>query len=267
VYEFHVEVISWLIAADYRCAKAYNLGHGLAEVCAASQSAALLSEHLTDQAPRLIGWITDLKTLLPDHAAEAVSRSLEQWLEWANGNFPAAFDWRHAAMTSRVLHTQGQRWRALLSGEKAATDVLTASDYVTAASTALRHAGSIVRKGAAAFWPFLLVTLALFGGGIGLTVGASGAVRVVAGLGLIAASIWIASRAVVAPLRGFAVRLDDPIWRSALDEVIAERVQLPFPRIARPAREQFEFSASSEDTTTIVHAADLTTSNPRIVTR
>jgi hypothetical protein len=35
--------------------------------------------------------------------------------------------------TTQVLHRCGQRWRAILSGEKGATDLLQIGDYVTAA--------------------------------------------------------------------------------------------------------------------------------------
>src|SRR5258708_39127317 len=73
-------------------------------------------------------WLVDLKTLLPNHTAYAVSRGLHDWQEWAGGN-RAAGDWAAARSAIRV---QGRIWRELLTGEKAARDILDLSDYFAA---------------------------------------------------------------------------------------------------------------------------------------
>jgi hypothetical protein len=73
-------------------------------------------------------WLADLKTLLPDHTAYAVSRSLHDWQQWVE-QAPAPADWAAARTAIRV---QGRLWRELLTGEKAARDILSLSDYLGA---------------------------------------------------------------------------------------------------------------------------------------
>ena len=84
------------------------------------------------EAGRLItikDWLADLKTLLPGHTAYAVSRSLHDWQRWVAAA-PDTADWAAARSAVRV---QGRLWRELLTGEKAARDILSLSDYLAAA--------------------------------------------------------------------------------------------------------------------------------------
>ena len=83
------------------------------------------------EAGRLItvkDWLADLKTLLPDHTAYAVSRSLHDWQRWVSGDRQPG-DWAAARAAIRV---QGRIWRELLTGEKAARDILSLFDYLAA---------------------------------------------------------------------------------------------------------------------------------------
>jgi hypothetical protein len=118
ILALHVELLTKFTAGDFRCGKSYGLGRALADTCSSSQSAQELGHHLDPyRALEMGGWLSDLKTLLPDHAAEVVSSSLETWVVWAGENPPDSMDDDHLSETSRALHAQGQRWRALLSAE------------------------------------------------------------------------------------------------------------------------------------------------------
>ena len=136
IFTLHCRLLEALTVEDFRLGKAYGLGRAMAE------TAILPADAITDEqreqqfrkmldAGRLItikDWLADLKTLLPDHTAYAVSRSLHDWHEWVAGN-PAAGDWGPARSAIRV---QGRIWRELLTGEKAARDILSLSDYFAA---------------------------------------------------------------------------------------------------------------------------------------
>jgi hypothetical protein len=138
-----------LIVTDFLLGKAYSLGRAVAE------TVLLPTNVITDEqrrhqfisafdAGRLItirDWLTDLKTLLPDHTAYAVSRGLLDWQQWVQQGQPAG-DWSAARSAIRV---QGRIWRELLTGEKAARDILGLSDYVAAAR---RGTGQVIRR----FW-------------------------------------------------------------------------------------------------------------------
>jgi hypothetical protein len=133
IFTLHCRLLEALTVADFRLGKAYGLGRAIAE------TALLPAEIATDQAAeqqfrcvldsgRLItirDWLADLKTLLPDHTAYAVSRSLHDWQQWADRPH-AGGDWAAAQPAIRV---QGRFWRQLLTGEKAARDILKLSDY------------------------------------------------------------------------------------------------------------------------------------------
>lgn len=96
----------------------------------------------------LVGWLDDLKTVLPAHSGQAVADSLGRWVRWGEEVDLGTLDRKAVNETARVLQRCGQRWRALLSGEKDATDALEIGDYVSAAQgTLARRARSLGR------WP------------------------------------------------------------------------------------------------------------------
>ena len=136
IFTLHCRLLEALTVEDFRLGKAYGLGRAMAET-AILPADATTDEQREQQFRRMLDtgrlitikdWLADLKTLLPDHTAYAVSRSLHDWQEWVAGN-PAAGDWEPARSAIRV---QGRIWRELLTGEKAARDILSLSDYFAA---------------------------------------------------------------------------------------------------------------------------------------
>lgn len=126
--------------------KAYGLGRAIAET-ALRQAGAMTEEERADQfrcvfeAGRLIivkDCLADLKTLLPDHTAYAVSRSLHDWQGWVAGDRQVG-DWDAARAAIRV---QGRIWRELLTGEKAARDILSLPDLVRVVGSVAWLAGA-----------------------------------------------------------------------------------------------------------------------------
>jgi hypothetical protein len=85
----HVDLLVGLTAADFRLGKAYGLGRALADTCAPSHGQSVdelrksVRSHLDPhRALVLVGWLDDLKTVLPDHAGQSVSDSLQRWIRW-----------------------------------------------------------------------------------------------------------------------------------------------------------------------------------------
>jgi len=152
IFRLHCRLLEALTVADYRLGKSYGLGRAMAETALmparpatdAEAKRSLLELLARGRLITIMDWLADLKTLLPDHTAYAVSRSLHDWERWVSQ--PRA-DGEWAAARS-AIQVQGRIWRQLLTGEKAARDILKLSDYHAAA---LRVARRVITR----FWWFI----------------------------------------------------------------------------------------------------------------
>ncbi len=160
VFTLHCRLLESLTVADFRLGKAYGLGRALAETTLVPAAAA--ADDLDEAFGELLAagrvttikdWLVELKTMLPDHAAYAISAGLTDWQQWVAAASDGT-DWRSAQLEMRV---QGQLWRGLITGEKAAADMLNLSGYLAAARQIAKRA--IV----AARWPILIAGLAAAG--------------------------------------------------------------------------------------------------------
>lgn len=240
IANLHEDLLVRLCAVDATSGKAYGLGRALAETVLLprlaeipAQDDAKLPDPDTvykaqfdpDRLANLYGWLADLKSLLPDHSAYAVSWSLQQWAQWVNGTAHPT-----AEKSARArLRRQGEQWRALLSAERQGKDLLTALDYVDAAkglSAGLgraigafvsRYRGTVV-LGATAILGVLggLVAAAVMTddltylwGGVTALLGAAGGWRGLSGT------------------LGKGLRTVEPfLWESELDRAIADQIVL-----------------------------------------
>ena len=227
IFTLHCRLLEALYVTDFRLAKAYGLGRALAETSlvparAHGDGAAAAFRDLlaSGRVNTLNDWLVELKTLLPDHAAYAVTSGLRDWRDWV-AKQPAAADWPSA---QKAMHVQGYLWRELVTGEKAATDMLKLSGYLAAA-----------RQIAWRFrWVILLAVLAAVGVVVTLVLlpGVSPTARLLGALAWIGATLAAAMRASDA-LFGSAVK--GGLWQTELDESVAHAAtRLPPP--ARPRR-------------------------------
>ncbi len=157
IFTVHCRLLEALTVADFRLGKAYGLGRAVAETALRPGGAINDADREREFAAVLTpgrlmwihNWLADLKTLLPDHTAYAVSSSLRDWQTWA-GKHPEGTDWQQARAAMRV---QGRIWRELLTGEKEARDILSLGDYFAAGR---RAAGRVVLR---FWWAILLAPL------------------------------------------------------------------------------------------------------------
>ncbi len=85
VLQLHRQLLVVLTAADFRLGKAYGLGRALAETARlpnAKDPASFLRAFARYRLVNIIGWLADLKSAFPPHAAEAVRGSLAAWAGW-----------------------------------------------------------------------------------------------------------------------------------------------------------------------------------------
>lgn len=161
IFTLHCRLLEVLTIADYRLGKSYGLGRAMAETallpaCAATNEDRKQKFQNMFADGRLItirDWLADMKTLLPDHTAYAASRGLHDWQQWAAGP-RTADDW---AAARPAIEVQGRLWRELLTGEKAARDILKLSDYHAAGR---RVAKRVITR---FWWVIAAVTLLIAG--------------------------------------------------------------------------------------------------------
>lgn len=221
---FHVDLLTTLTAADVRVGKAYGLGRALADTCNKPADLGSLRLELGHyRVETLRAWLEDLETALPAHAGQTISGSLASWSAWAAG-LPDDFD---ARSVLRRLREQGRLWRSVLSGEKAATDMLQIDDYVLAATTMLRRTGKLARV--FLFRHVLLASgvIALFGGGIALMfVDQSHTAAIVAGVSGVVASLGLSWKGIGGSLGKAFGKLEQPLWNASLDQRVTAAITL-----------------------------------------
>lgn len=226
VRALHVDMLAALTAADFRLGKAYNLGRALADTCRNPASGTTLNaEFHPHRVAKLREWLDDLASALPAHAGRSVEISLGKW-EARLGESPQKGAQNRASEALPALRRQGQLWRALLSAEKAGTDMLAVRDYLNAASSLFRTSGKVIGRFMLRFSWAVLLALALFAGGIYMIVHFESSASIVAGAGSILASIGLSWKSIGAVIGGFAAAAEQHLWGAELDNAIAEAITL-----------------------------------------
>jgi hypothetical protein len=219
--DLHAQLTGALRAAGDAPLHGYDIGRSLAELCQdPTDLSALMARLEPANVLPIQARLADLASLLPEHAAAAVSATLEQWRGWtaearARENMDAV---------RGALRRQGELWRALLSGEKRARAMID-PDTVVAAS--VRHAsrlGTLIRGLAGAYLPalglaalatLLLVYAILFHNGIATVIGA---------LGAVAATLLVLRRVVSLTVGNTIDELRDGLWSAELDSAVAQSI-------------------------------------------
>jgi hypothetical protein len=235
VFTLHCRLLEALTVADFRLGKAYGLGRAMAETAFMPADAAT-DEQRAQQFRKMLDsgrlitikdWLTDLKTLLPDHTAYAVSRSLHDWQDWV-ARTPAAGDWRSARSAIRV---QGRIWRELLTGEKAALHILRLSDYLAAGR---RAATQVITR----FWWVIVVAALLIAGVIFAGThlhNIPSPVRVAGAIAWLAGAAGIAFKGTEALVGPGLTKAEGWLWQSELDGSVAVAATF-LPSGAKPSR-------------------------------
>src|SRR5689334_19758983 len=240
VQELHGELLSRLTAVDARIGKAYGLGRALADISLrpkASTKAELIS-NFAGRSERIKGWLRDLKSSLPDHASEAIGLSLDQWRDWLDRTDDGAAIWTQPAGWNDPVHpeqtqslvtftlvAQGDRWRSLLTGEKDATDSLTADDYVVAGDALIQRLLNLIWQFMSRYWPVVLLILVVIAASVTVAILLSGGTAgVVAGLGALAGGLGITWKNAQSTLGSVFEKARGPLWGAQLDLAVARAI-------------------------------------------
>jgi hypothetical protein len=218
------KVLSALSAADFRLGKAYGIGAALLNLTTRPSPGATLASHLTSEriAP-VIAAIDDLGSALPAHAGHGVRDSVREWQKSVEQRSPVAPD---APETWLQLARQGELWRAVLAGEKAAPDLLEIDDYVDAAdrlSHRMRTTAIALAKRFPEVCAAILLLLVL---GALLIAFTDSEAAIVAGAGTILAALGLTWRGVGRSLGGLAGKLEQPLWGAEIDIAVTQAITL-----------------------------------------
>jgi hypothetical protein len=271
VAELHQQLLVTLTAAEFRLGKAYGLGRALAETVLlpdAKSPQTFQQAFARYRLANLLGWLADLKSAFPPHAAEAVRGSLQAWTAWSEAPAlalaldeqrppPVAFrsrlarhprqpqtrpvDWGAAAdreSVTRALHRQGQLWRAVISGEKDGVDLLSTDDYLFAADRLLGHIRRLTLGLLRRFWIATAAVAAILAAALVTVFTVRAAFPVLAAVLTAAGAIGLSWKGAASGLGRVLAQAQRPLWESELDVAVANAVtMMPWERRAadRPA--------------------------------
>jgi hypothetical protein len=178
--------------------------------------------------------------VLPEHAGAAVRTSLDYWTRWLEVTKAEDKVWSEPArwrdplhpaaaisVVTEILYKQGNLWRAVLTGEKRAVDLLSADEYVNASEALIQRLGMIGRR----FWAqyrmgIILAVIALGLVVVGLLLVPSGTGGGLGALGAILAATGITWKGVSSTL-GAALRKAEPaLWGAQLDLVATAAITI-----------------------------------------
>jgi hypothetical protein len=216
VEALHLTLLTTLVAADFRLGKGYGLGRGLSDTCRKPGGAEAVKQALEPlRVAKLLGWLDELSSALPPHAAHPVYTSLKQWRDWEASERP----------DGAMLMRQGELWRSLLSGEKQGTQMLEIHNYLHAASKIAKQMSSIFWRVVLHFWWLVLIVIALIAGSV-LLLTSGGGSHIVAGAGTLIVAVGLSWKGVGGALEKLAGKLEQPLWGAVLDVAIADAITL-----------------------------------------
>jgi hypothetical protein len=261
----HEQLLAGLTAADFRLGKAYGLGRALADSCREPTDLKTLAHELGPyRISNLLGWLDDLASAFPPHAARSVLQSLMRWRDAlyppAPANAPEPRGWdklrggpkrfgkpaaaaepaasaevaaaaavpalaSDAQSTVRAIRRQGELWRALLSGEKQGADMLEISNYLDAARQLTSQTAALVR-GVVRRVPLLagVIVALVIAGVVLLFLGSSS--QLVGGVTSILAAVGLTWKGLGGTLGHLAAKLEQPLWGAVLDDAITDAITL-----------------------------------------
>jgi hypothetical protein len=222
-----------LLAADFKLGKGFSLGRAIAmlfsghEFAAAGFRTQLLADH-----DALQDWLSQLATALPPNAGHSVRDSLNMW------GAALADDQRVGALRQEQVVQQGERWRSLLSGEKAGKDALELTDYVGVAEGVVMEIRSLARRALREMWGLVLAVVVLFVAGVAAIVIWQHSAGSAAGIASIVTALGLTWKGLGNSLGRAIARVEQPAWDAQVDRAIAYAItrSLPDDLVGQPPK-------------------------------
>jgi hypothetical protein len=221
VSALHLELLKQL-AGEPQQLDAYQLGRALSDTCWLPSKDAgpdfFLQEFGRHRLATLQTWLTRASGTLPALSAATVSRSLQNWQDWADINASEVRTGWATAYRSVVaaLRTQAQAWHALLAGHADITGPISLDAWVHAGQSILRTTRMLMLTALRRFWPVLVILAAATGGLLYLAIAnSSGTAKVWTSLVTVAAALGVTGGGLRAAARRAVSGIEQDISRTA----------------------------------------------------
>ena len=254
VKALHLKILHQL-ADDHQQLSAYQLGRALSDTCWLPNEEAgaefVLQEFNRYRLATLQAWLAEASGALPPQSAATVSRSLQNWQDWADINASkliAGWAATHASVVG-ALRNQASSWHALLAGETDMSGQTGIDAWVLAGQSILRTARLLMLTILRRFWPVVLIIAAATGGLLYLaTANSSGTAKVWTSLVTVAAALGVSGaslrRATLTAVGGIEQDIRDAAtldarawgvtWLPALPQSRLQRYRLASRGVAAP---------------------------------
>lgn len=222
VSALHLKILTQLID-DRQQLHAYQLGRALSDTCWLPDKKAgadfFLREFNRHRLATLQMWLAQASMALPPMSAATVSRSLQNWQDWADTSATAIrAGWETTAHGTVVaaLRTQGAVWHAMLAGETDTSAQTSVDAWIHAGQSILRTIRSLTLGVLRRFWPVAVVLAAATGGLLYLAIAdSSGTAKVWTTLATVAAALGASGASVRSAAKKAASGIEQDIWRAA----------------------------------------------------
>jgi hypothetical protein len=230
-----------LLGANPRMAMSYGLGRLLADTAWLPHSgrpevfAERFDRYRLDNARH---WLGDLTASFNPRVTSAVTASLNAWEAWINSQprkdgciDPASLD----ANVVRSLHSQGELWRRLLSGEMEPVQLLGPEDYVEAGERLLQRGLEITARYVRRWWPVITAFITATGAAIwtAVTYAPAGTDRVTAVIVSAAAALGVSWKGLGATLGKALNQTENALWASEVNVAVQNAATI-LPTASQP---------------------------------
>jgi hypothetical protein len=221
VRALHMELLKQL-ANDPPQLNAYQLGRALSDTCWLPDKETgpefFLQEFDRHRLATLQTWLAQASGTLPALSAATVSRSLQNWQDWADINaarikteWPTAYRSVVAA-----LRAQARVWHALLTGDAESGGPVSLDAWIHAGQSILRTTRILMLTAFRRFWPIVLILAAATAGLLYLAIANStGTAKVWTSLVTVAAALGVTGGSLRAAARRAASGIEQDIWHAA----------------------------------------------------
>jgi len=234
VKELHLKILQQFVG-DRQQLSAYQLGRALSDTCWLPSEMTydkaggefFLREFDRRQLATLQTWLAEATDALPPFSAATVSRSLQNWQDWADVNAAAVKDgWTTPATSASVpttsvsvtgaLRTQASAWHGLLAGQADVGGQISEDAWVRAGQSIARSAGLLIKTILRRFWPIVVVIAAATAGLLYLAIANSGGTaKVWTSLVTVTAALGVSGASLRSATLKAASGIEQDIWHTA----------------------------------------------------
>jgi hypothetical protein len=223
VQALHLKLLQRL-AGDRSQLSAYQLGRALNDTCWLPNkdegAEFFLRQFNRHRLATLQSWLAQASAALPPLSAATVSRSLQNWQDWADANTPALQkNWDTTAHRPVVaaLRTQASAWHALLAGQTDTSGQTSPDAWIHAGQSIVRTIRVLMSAILRRFWLVVIIIAAATGGLLYLAIAnSSETAKVWASLVTVAGALGLSGAGLRTAGRRVASGIEQDIQQAAI---------------------------------------------------